>query len=178
MTISRLQVLEDKQARQSAYVSDPEHYQFRVAVSCPPDLRVHMRGGLMYDIYDGDSWFIPSATIDLTGGVQVGNKDYTFTVAGNYLFYVLTLDCDTRPDPPLFLPYGPDTEYTTTAEAEQALAAYNNPSIWNVLYPLCGLILRNNGVLGTGLNILPIDRINRGRSYLWPADMRPRNIAL
>lgn len=40
--------------------------------------------------------------------------------------------------------------------------------------PLCGIILRNNGTTGTGRHFLPIDAVDRGRSYTWPRDLRPQ----
>lgn len=40
--------------------------------------------------------------------------------------------------------------------------------------PLCGIILRNNGTTGTGRHFMPIDAVNRGRSYTWPRDLRPQ----
>ena len=40
--------------------------------------------------------------------------------------------------------------------------------------PLCGIILKNNGTTGTGRHFLPIDAVNRGRSYTWPRDLRPQ----
>lgn len=164
--------------RQAGYVSDPEHWNFRIACTCPPSTSIVMRGGLMYEyIPDGDGWFVEDDTIDLTDGVQIQDKKFTFTDAGNYLAYILTIEFYNRPTTNIYWPYGDDVEHTTAGAAEQALLDYGY-SFWNTQYPLCGLILRNNGTLGTGYNILPIDRINRGRSYLWPADMRPRNIAL
>jgi len=34
--------------------------------------------------------------------------------------------------------------------------------------------LRNDGQAGVPGAILPVDVVNRGRSYLWPRDVRPR----
>jgi hypothetical protein len=41
--------------------------------------------------------------------------------------------------------------------------------------PTAGVILRNDGTTGYGRNFLPIDMTNRGKSYFWPADLRPFN---
>lgn len=172
----RVKRLGKAEARAAAYVTDPEHYQFRVAVSCPPDTRLHMRGGLMYDQYDGDAQFVADETIDLTDPAQMMGQTYTFTVANAYLIYVLALYVVPLANEYLLL--GSDVEYATAAEAEQELATLYDQDWWNVTYPLCGLVLRNDGTVGTGYHILPVDRVNRGRSYVWPADMRPRNIAL
>lgn len=91
-----------------------------------------------------------------------------------------------------------EEEYATAAEAEARLAAWFweelDPTIdWDAFYwptpvrggfpnyeyqetgmPLCGIILRNNGTIGTGRHFLPVDVLNRGRSYTWPREMRPR----
>ena len=142
-----------------------------------------MRGGLMYSYRNsGNGMFIESETIDLTDSAQTLTKTYTYTGAGNYLGYVVRLAGGGLVVGPPYEFYisGSDTEYTTAAGAENSILNYCELTnyIWYFNFPLCGLVLRNNGVLGTGYNILPIDRVNRGRSYIWPADFRPRNIAL
>lgn len=80
-------------------------------------------------------------------------------------------------------------EVATSGEAEAALLAFlydggvdidDNAWPWGASafaptgMPLCGLILKNDGTVGNGPYFLPIDRVNRGRSYLWPKDLRPR----
>jgi hypothetical protein len=89
-------------------------------------------------------------------------------------------------------------EYATPGEAESRLMAWCNEAdiydSWNYNYwpnpvvvadhyresgmPLCGIILRNNGTIGTGQFFLPIDVVSRGQSYTWPRDFRPQWIAL
>ena len=89
--------------------------------------------------------------------------------------------------------------YATGPEAEVAfqdwISKYENPGLatsqsryWPYIsmvpeftriyvdtgYPLCGVVLRNDGNTSPGRNFLPIDSVNRGRSYLWPQDMRPQ----
>lgn len=80
---------------------------------------------------------------------------------------------------------GHTVECETATEAEAAQLGnmwYEDPwpgpgdAFWNeeellIGPPLCGVILRNDG---TEYGFLPIDRVNRDRSYLWPADARPR----
>jgi len=88
-------------------------------------------------------------------------------------------------------------EYATPGEAEAQLTTWLwdtlDPSIdWDGFYwpdplrncfpceyqesgmPLCGIILRNDGNLGTGRYFLPIDAVERSQSYTWPRDMRPQ----
>jgi hypothetical protein len=68
------------------------------------------------------------------------------------------------------------TEYATAQEAEEGMnTGLNDPygETWYHGYPLCGLIVRNNGNTGIPGAIQAIDRVNRGRSYTWPADCRP-----
>jgi len=90
-----------------------------------------------------------------------------------------------------------EEEYATAEGAEARLIAWLwetlDPSVdWDAFYwpdparncfpceyqetgmPLCGIILRNNGTLGTGRYFMEIDVLNRGRSYTWPRDMRPQ----
>lgn len=90
-----------------------------------------------------------------------------------------------------------EEEYATPGGAEARLIAWFwdelDPSIdWDAFYwpdpirgtfpyeyqetgmPLCGIILRNDGALGTGRYFMDIDVLDRGRSYTWPRDMRPQ----
>lgn len=80
-------------------------------------------------------------------------------------------------------------EYETATEAEAALMAFvttadaGYDTSWpyaNTAWgeppggmPLCGLILRHDGSTEM-TSFLPIDLVNRGRSYIWPRDLRPR----
>ena len=175
--VDKLQKAEDKRA---AHVADAEHYQFRIACACPPSTTLYMRGGLMYN-YDptGDGWYVQNDAIDFTDSTQIG-RTFAFTSANYYLMGIVMIDFFGNPDPYEYNFYSSGTEHETAAEAEQELTTYwfNVRAIWGSSYPLCGVILRNDGVTGAGTHILPIDPINRGRSYVWPRDMRPRTIAL
>lgn len=77
--------------------------------------------------------------------------------------------------------YGGETEYATVAEAEAEIDAllngdkitayggpYNSNGTNTYQMPLWSFVLRNDGADG----IMPIDRLNRGRSYTY-RDMRP-----
>lgn len=85
---------------------------------------------------------------------------------------------------------GYDIECETAGGAEAALGAFlstytmgDNPWPWGDDspafgdppggMPLCGLILRHDGSSDM-TSFLPIDLVNRGRSYMWPRDLRPR----
>ena len=174
----RLQRIESTKAAQAGHVADPEHFQFRIACSCPPDKRIHMRGGLMYNANTRDGWFVESTTIDLTNDSQVG-LIFNFDNANYYLSCYVRLTDGGSSAPYTFGIVGDGVEYATSGEAEQALIDYAELGFaWGSAYPLCGIILRNDGNALTDHAFLPIDPINRGRSYLWPRDWRPRNIAL
>lgn len=174
-------------------------YQFRTAPSCPPDKRIHMRGGLGwngpgYSWTDSPyyGWWVPDRIADLedTDSVTV---DITFTTAGYYLGYALALLIPEAPDSPAandwnFTLIGTDDEQATAQEAEDDLLTWLQQSNWGVWawrgdalgyevgYPLCGMVLKNDGTVGAGAHILPIDSVNRGRSYIFLPDLRPRNI--
>lgn len=89
---------------------------------------------------------------------------------------------------------GEEYEYETAAEAEQLdfqsfdidnsywpdPEGYTGAPLYDYFprqagMPLCGVILRNDGVIGYGRNFQSIDMVNRGRSYLWPTDLRTFN---
>ena len=177
-----------KKGRETAWDWD----RFRVAPSCPPDKRLHVRGGLTYASpgawgYDFSylAWDIPNLTADLEDEDQVG-VDITFATADYYLSYVLILLIPDPPEDPspsdwIFNLKGSGTEYATAAEAEDDLVSHMaaqtvwpDPGVEDSGSPLCGLVLHNDGTTGAGCHILPVDPINRGRSYMWPTDLRPR----
>jgi len=135
-----------------------------------------MRAGLLWNPYPGDyyGWDIRSGTVDLADPDSLG-EGIEFSTAHYYRAYILFLSVPPDIDNPTYVIASSLSEFATSAEAEQDLIDYlATDSMWNVLgHPLCGLILRNNGTTGDGCPILPVDYMNRGRSYMWPTDLRP-----
>lgn len=180
----RVGTLRQQAGRRAGYEQDRTWDQFRVSTSSPPDKRLHMRGGLLYASGESYSYAfgyrgvqIQPQVIDLTNAVQVG-RAIAFATAHRYQGYgVVIAFTETEtidPVSPAFTLVGSGVEYATAAEAEEALEAwlYADQVYWWG-FPLCGIILRNDGTVGGGCPILPVDMVNRGRSYLWPADIRP-----
>jgi hypothetical protein len=190
----RIDRLNKDTGRQAGFMSDPSWYAFRVAPSCPPDKQVHMRGGLgfcgtsdQWDPFSRRAYQVPNLTADLADTDSV-ETDITFVTANYYLAYVLLLrlpEAGWADDPSAsdwcFRLVGSGTEFATAAEAENDM---EEEAMWQQYpwasggttrgYPLCGLVLRNDGTVGNGAPILPVDVVNRGRSYMWPRDIRPR----
>jgi hypothetical protein len=189
----RIQRLEKAEEEQAARAEDWAWYNFRVAPSCPPDQRVHMRGGLLWNPYPGDyyAWQVPNATCDLTDGVQTFVNYYSWRGGGGfdvpatlswsnqYWYKVFTLVLRLHDFDAANITFtlceleDYQAEYETAAEAEAAWP--DTVGTWQEAwytdgYPLCGLILRNDG---TSTGFQPIDVVNRGRSYIWPRDCRP-----
>ena len=187
--------LKQTEQRASAFVAGAEWYSLRVAPSCPPDRRLHIRGGRLYagynstgdaywNIFRNRAWTVPDLVADLADLSSV-TVDVAFTNADWFQFFLLELWLPAERREPVasdwtFNLHGTLDEFETAAEAEAWLHSntFQHSSPWNhgsdgVAYPLCGLVLRNNGSVGAGCQILPIDYMNRGRSYMWPTDMRP-----
>lgn len=164
----------------SHWVRDPQWDSLKAAPSCPPDKRIHVRGGQIYSEHAGDvlayrGWWLENSIADIGDASSVG-RDVTFATANVYLAYALVLRVPDDPDNLTFYLVGSGNEVATGALAEVDLAdsmmtSSSGPWWWG--YPLCGLILKNNGTVGPGCPILPIDAVNRGRSYMWPRDLRP-----
>lgn len=159
-----------------------------------------MRGGLGWSgpgyswadsAYRG--WQIPSLIADLADPQSV-TVDITFGTSGYYLGYALGLPVPENIENPTFDDWkftliGTDNEQATAREAEDDLFDWLQNSDWGVWawpgdafgyevgYPLIGMVLKNDGTVGAGAHILPIDSVNRGRSYIFFPDLRPRNIA-
>jgi len=191
----RVDTLRKQAGTRSGFVERESWNQFRVAPSCPPSKQLHLRGGRMYatynptlsdvDDYEYRAYTIPSLTADL-GDVNSVTVDVTFVNPNFYQFFFLELCLPKVVEQPsasdwAFYLHGTLDEFATPGEAELWLDSYDfqRSSPWDhgwediVAYPLCGLVLKNDGTPGAGCPILPIDYMNRGRSYMWPTDMRP-----
>lgn len=171
----------DKQREiRAGVVDEPLSDHFRVSVSCPPDTRVHIRGGNVWEgtiwIGVGNGYYIADYTTDFAEPDNIdgytgnfGTADYFMGVLFGRAFY------------------GEDNfviwsgnEFATAAEAEQDIqnvALRDSPWYgydYNGGLPLCGIVLKNDGRTGLDGAVLPIDAVNRGRSYYW-RDLRPRH---
>lgn len=165
----------------------------KVSPSCPPSKAMHVRGGRSYlgnsyytgwDDYEERAYTIPDLVADLDD-VESVVTDILFTTAGAYQFFLLEMCLPAVIEEPTasdwtFYLHGTGDEFDTAAEAEAWLDSetFQNSEAWDhgsdgICYPLCGLVLKNDGNVGLGRSILPIDAVNRGRSYMWPRDMRP-----
>lgn len=194
--LGRLRVIDRTQKRAAAFAPLGDEYQFRVAPSCPPSKRLHMRGGrnansanrgwaawnyAQYRVYT-----VPDLTADLEDSDSVTPLP-TFSTANWYQLSILCLRMPAETEEPdandwSFYLHTDGTEFETAAEAEAWINAdefllYN---LWDTgaaigsTYALCGIVLRNDGNIDSPGAILPIDVVNRGRSYVWPRDLRPR----
>ncbi len=174
----RIQRLEKQQAQAGALVADNQWYEFLVAPSCPPDKRLHIRGGIVspsgrWGWIMGDD-FIPDITCDFENDSETG-LDLIFSNANYYLPFILAYYGDWaayRTVIPDILPIFDcvtGTEVETAVEAEAQIDAFLNGYEQWYYYrvPLWGVVLKNAGVAGRPYEIMPIDRVNRGRSYMY-----------
>ena len=142
---------------------------------------------------------IPALMVDLSNGTIIGSSNNHYNgvelslIAPTPLCYwavILSLHSewiyfrefygDDPFDDFQYLYYGAQTAYTTVDEAEDWIDLLLNgsgvgedimqPYKWDRM-PLYAIILRNNGNTTAPNQFLPIDAINRGRSYLY-RDMR------
>jgi len=183
----RISTLEKRGQRAAAFVPDGTWYDFKIACSCPPDKRVHIRGG---NAAREENWggltilqnFTPSTIADFTN-IEETQLELLFANANYYLPTILCYHGDwigrRDEDPQYELPVyaGPvGVEVATAVEAEAQIDAWlNGYTKWCYLtFPLHGIVFRNDGQAGVPYAILPIDSVNRGRSYLY-RDARARN---
>ena len=190
----RLNKLQNQAGKREGFVPRENWYQFRVAPTCPPSTQLHVRGGRLYSTYiygevfdpvEYRAWTVPDLTADLAD-VNSVYTDVAFTNANYYQFFFLELRAPLEPEQPTvsdwaFYLHGTYNEFATAGEAElwldsdefQKSEPWEHRVIGIISYPLCGLVLKNDGTPGAGCPILPVDYMNRGRSYMWPVDMRP-----
>lgn len=142
--------------------------RIRACPTEPPSAAVWIIGGLIYR--DPGSLSGPPGAF---GAWQIGSTVVPVTAIFNgpglYAAYCLVLKLP--PGDPLeaFL-VGDGMEYETADQAEEALMDIlrnRYPTYYG--YPLCGLILRAS----PAKIAMEIDGASRGRSYIWPYDLRP-----
>jgi hypothetical protein len=188
-----------QQQRVAGYEANWDNYEFVMVPTCPPSTSVVVRGGWVHTaVYTGFGFsnHLPDMTIlmDRYSYYVDLYESYVFSAAGNYLPLVVVLfvnyeDGEWKPYPELWNPelFGngyPDAhrlpedwqDYTSYLEAEHLIDA----ALGDVIGAFGGIImggvvLRNNGNLAIGdpWQILPVDPINRGGSYLY-RDVRQR----
>jgi hypothetical protein len=153
--------------------------QFRVTPTNPPSAVVNMRGGWLYldgqhaDV--GQAQYISATVCDFAG--TIGNYTGIFTNANRYLGVILCLHNNAWTNTaPIFWTISTAIERATAVEAEQDITAMftGTTDVYSTWMPLRAVILRNNGIISGSGAVLPIDGVNRGRSYLW-RDCRPRH---
>jgi hypothetical protein len=197
-TWDRLRTLERQQQQAAGYEASWENWTFIMAPTCPPSTSVHVRGGWLHNPTlsgYGYSSFVPDQTLTLNRySIYVDQYEpYFFSAAGNYLPLVVVFSVSWEDDAWSFYPYlwnprwlngYPDAnvepvdwqDYASYLEAEQLI----DNALSDVVgafggVVMGGAILRNNGNLDIGdpWQVLPVDPLNRGRSYLY-RDLRQR----
>jgi len=181
---NRIKALERQEVARDASVEEHLSDHFRVAVSCPPDARIHVRGG---NVWEGNDWFtvgsgyhIESFTMDFSDADTIENYDGSFANANYYIGVIAIRAFYGLEDHQVI---GGGSEYATASAAEAYIedtALLDGP--WRGVddsggLPLVGLVLRNDGRTGVAGAVMPIDRVNRGRSYYWK-DLRPRHYTM
>lgn len=191
----QLRITQNRQRRAAAFAPPSYESTLRVIPTCPPGQSVRVFGGRIYagynwgaaafDDYEQRAYTVPDLMADLADPDSV-TVEVSFSIANRYQFFLLELKLPAIVEEPAesdwsFYLHGTGDELATAGEAEQWLNSYDfqHSSPWDegaygLCFPLCGIVLRNDGRTGLAGAFLPIDMINRGRSYLWPRDMRPR----
>lgn len=185
--------LEKNQRHQAGAAQNWDAYQFTATPTCPPSAAIFVRGGRMVwpaSWAEGVSYYLSDTTLDFTSADAsiCCEWPYSFTTANWYLPIYVILSWqyayvnieDTGYGTPSFRLYGADyysysgggfVEYETAEDAEAAIDG-TNPDFYQdhmteVGLPLCRVILRNSGVVDVPYQFMPVDMVNRGRSYLW-----------
>lgn len=177
----RLARVRYQQEVRSAYINTWQWYHFRVAPTCPPSTSILIRPGIILPAYRyglvQDQTYIDTQTCDFTDTTSTGLA-CSFTAANYHLGIILCYRSAWLFDQTVtqaFTTIGDGVEYASHADAEDSLETYlRGGADWLYeLFPLAAMVLRNNGIVGADGAILPIDMVQRGRSYLW-RDVRPR----
>lgn len=167
--------------QRSKRVNTWQWYHFQVSPTCPPTASVNIQPGIILPAYRyglvQNQTYIPNQTCDFTDADNTG-LDCNFTNANYYLGVILCYNgpwlLDQTTDQ-TFVIITDDAEYASAAEAEDLIEDYlRGYTDWMYqLFPLYAMVLKNNGITGMEGAVMPIDRIARGRSYMF-RDVRPR----
>jgi len=174
----QVQRLEQQQRRRAGNVENSDTYRFRMSPTCPPSTSITFHGGLAWwPVYAfwSNGFFIPTYTVDLSD-ITKTYGDFKFTNPYWYAAVLLGVDQDLWPPPdpwPDSLPdgclymYRSSDQFETAAEAEVKSRELVGDQV--AYYSVCmgGVILRNNGNVLDYNQFMPIDPINRGRSYIF-----------
>ena len=182
MTVRRIEKVRERDA---GFEPDDRWYNLRVTPSCPPDKNLHIRTGIVnpsgrWGVIVQDD-FIPDIVCDFEN-VDETQMSLNFTNADYYLGIILCYAGDWAAYRTLGAAYEEPifdnvigNEVATAAGAEAEIDAFLNGNTQWYYYrvPLWGIVLKNDGNTGIDYAILPVDTVNRGRSYLY-RDARSR----
>jgi len=177
---NRLLAIERKGAKISALTEYDRWYQFVTRPSCPPDTSVHISKGIVTLSAQWAAFieqdYLPAITCDFTDTLFTG-MDLIFESPNQYLGVIL---CYSQYYLQYWI-YGEEYDDTafdnviggggveTSNEAEAQIDGFlNGVDDWyNARLPLHGVVLRNDGRINIPGAVLPVDLVNRGRSYLY-----------
>lgn len=193
---NRLRRIDRAVSTQTATDTVIQDYDFRVSPTCPPSTSVVIRQGKAWlDM----AWWLPQryhvqrpeTVLDFTSDdIKTYDNvalDLSFQNAGYYKAIAVLFSADWWLDNDYDHTFDyacGETEHATAGDAEGEIdAILHGRAVTNVDYPGDGLyiqdafplwsfILRNNGVVQTPGQILAVDVLNRGRSYMY-RDLRP-----
>ena len=171
---SRVRALERQNARASAYTEPNYQWDFRASPTCPPTTAFHARGGMVWgdpSQWNGASWYVSGSTYDMA---DIGDSGDAFWFSNPYYYIpaavMLRWSGTPGTTPPLYIITG-SAEYATAAQAEEAAypawpgGAFMADAALGI--PFAILVMRNNGNTTLVNQYQPIDRVNRGRSYIF-----------
>jgi len=188
-----VRIMDKEQKRRAGTVQAGSADSFTLSPTCPPSTSVHFRGGLAWrpaPLVNPAGFFIPEYTVDLTDSdkvsVRLGNDNYTY-IFSNANWYVPCVFIirgtlwpppeppdtwpDTVPDNAVCLYGGVGApymeEFETAAEAEDACRRIRGDAAFSYGVVAAGLVLRNNGNTISPNQYMPVDMVNRGRSYFF-----------
>ena len=183
----RIQRLERQQEQEAGHAAPTRWYEFGVAPTCPPSKRLNIRGGVASpSAYWGwimTNTYLPDWTCDFENQGET-QMDLVFSNANWYLPIILCYYADWvayyYADPEFYAEPVFDNvvglEVATSAEAEAQIDAWMNgyTQWYKEVLPLTSIVFKNDGQTGVPGAILPVDYMNRGRSYMY-RDLRARH---
>ena len=178
---NQIKRLDKEQQRRAGSVQNRDMYEFTISPTCPPSTSIIFRGGLIWRTAAGTNsygWYIPSYEVDLTDPYIT----YSSSVCPNaYWYYAVNIVPNTyylpgltakeewpETAPERSIYFREVSEWVETAATAENNVLRNERSSGQFYGPCTtSVILRNNGNTVDINQYMPIDPVNRGRSYLF-----------
>ncbi|RPJ40049.1 MAG: hypothetical protein EHM35_00135 [Planctomycetaceae bacterium] len=160
--------IQKERQRMAGYEGAPDQGAFTASASCPPTTALQLRGGWITG-GSGQTFYIQDKTLDFGAGsddeaLAFTNPGWYYGVAvsHSYTYSGTTYEFSTS-----FNNWWTPERGTAVCAEQYAEWLLRDEGPASSGYLVCIVVLRNDGTVSAPGRVLPIDAVNRGRSYIY-----------